>query len=376
MAKLYTQLGRPIKSYSADELKNLIGHLKGSELMRTIILNEKEFLSVDYDRSLRGFWYSLAKPALDKLGKLSAADSTEEMLTKWDAELSRYVAELVRLGKVTYSDLRIVDTSRQRETPGETYSIVESHTFGYKINSADHPNIILCCEKDTVFSVLADMASLLGCSCISGKGQNSLAAMEDLLRRVGRADRIIGLVLSDYDPAGYSIAETFENQINDLKGGLGLSCAVTVERIGITPDQLTAEEVAANQYTPKPAGLAKWVQRTGGIGGQGKGLELDALTPDRIRTLFATGCKKYIDADSYRTFIKESFLRRMILEGVAPKFERLIHEIVTEELDAVELLDFDIFELAEQGLDSLPVDRLCYSDRQDAIQEKARSRIA
>ena len=85
MAKLYIRLDRPVKSYSADELKSHIGHLKGLELMRTIILNEKEFLSVDYSRSLRGFWYSTVKPTFDKLGKLSAADSTGEMLTKWDA---------------------------------------------------------------------------------------------------------------------------------------------------------------------------------------------------------------------------------------------------------------------------------------------------
>lgn len=44
-----------MKSISADELKEKLSHLKDSELMRSIILNEKEFCSCNYERSLRSF---------------------------------------------------------------------------------------------------------------------------------------------------------------------------------------------------------------------------------------------------------------------------------------------------------------------------------
>lgn len=68
MAKKYIKLERPIKELLAEELRALLSGSQISVLMRTIILNERDFLSVNYKRSLRGFWYSTVKPTLDKLG--------------------------------------------------------------------------------------------------------------------------------------------------------------------------------------------------------------------------------------------------------------------------------------------------------------------
>jgi len=118
MAKKYITLDKPIKDMTVEELiqKGLSG-INKAELMRTIILNEKEYISIDYDRSLRGFWYSTVKPTLDKLGLLEEKDQTEEGLKNWDSELSRYMAELVKMGVLTYKDLKILDISRRRETP-------------------------------------------------------------------------------------------------------------------------------------------------------------------------------------------------------------------------------------------------------------------
>ena len=45
-------------------------------------------------------------------------------------------------------------------------------------------NIIACCEKDTIYSVVSDISDTLGCSCISTKGLNGFGAMETLMRRI------------------------------------------------------------------------------------------------------------------------------------------------------------------------------------------------
>ena len=124
--------------------------MKDAVLLRSIIMNEKKFLTIDYDRSLRGFWYSTVKPTLDKLGLLTENDSTEDGLTKWDAKLSLYMAELVRLGAASYQDLHIVDTSRQRATPANAYRTVDPETYGDQVSAAPYPNIIISTEKDTV----------------------------------------------------------------------------------------------------------------------------------------------------------------------------------------------------------------------------------
>lgn len=81
MRENIVKLDKAIKDMSVEEVREKLGDLKKSELMRSIILNEKQFCSCEYGRSQRNFWYSVVKPTLDKLGKLTAEDETEEGLT-------------------------------------------------------------------------------------------------------------------------------------------------------------------------------------------------------------------------------------------------------------------------------------------------------
>lgn len=377
MAKKYIKLDRPIKEILADELKELLSAAQISVLMRTIILNERDFLSVNYNRSLRGFWYSTVKPTLDKLGLLTEEDQEEEKLSKWDSELSRYMAELVRLGALSYKDLNIVDNSRQREAPSEGHRTTSIESYGYKTQIAPYSNIIICTEKDTAYSIIKDLSSFFGCSCISGKGQNSLGAMEDLLRqikaRTGDDEPIYILTMTDYDPAGYYIADTFKTQVEDLRLILELKSNVYINRIGITPDQLTTEEVEANKYSPKKANIEKWLQLTGGINGEAKGLELDAFSPDRIRQLFIESIKPYIDPNLYANFIKESYLQKLILESMQVKIDEISKVIRQEFTNDIELRKYELWDLAQQGFSSLPVEDLCSTNALEDIRIKALS---
>ncbi len=84
------KLDKSIKDYTKEELVTLLGHLKKSELMRSIILNERDFCTCNHERSQRSFWYSVVKPTLDKLGKLTANDETEEAVVygKWNKKIA------------------------------------------------------------------------------------------------------------------------------------------------------------------------------------------------------------------------------------------------------------------------------------------------
>jgi len=363
MSKKYFKLSRPVKDYAAADLLEILGGCSNAIILRTIILNERDFLSVNYERSLRSFWYSTVKPSLDKLGLLTENDSTEAALTRWDGELSRYVAELVRAGEVTYQGLRIVDNSRQRMTPGISYNTPDLDTYAYKTTAAPYPNIIISTEKDTVYSIIEGIARFFGCSCISGKGQNSLAAMEDLLRNMGEDGRpVYILTLTDYDPAGYYIAQTFKNQVEDLQAAQGIRRRVYIHRIGITPDQLDPDEVIQNWYTPKPAGLEKWMKATNGINGHARGLELDALPPDRIRRIFTDSLRSFIEPEVYADFIKRAFLQKNILEALRPKVEQIIQGMTADLLEGVSLVKHDLFDHAAAGLKDIPVSALCSAD--------------
>lgn len=373
MAKKYYRLERHVMDYEAGELRALLGGLKKSELIRTIILNEKEFIKVDYDRSLRGFWYSTVKPTLSKLGLLTEKEQEEEVIDTWAQDLSRYCVELIRLGALTsYRDIRVVDESRQRENPEERYRVQDEEVYGYKVNVAPHPNIILATEKDTVYSLIKDLAQLYGCSCISGHGQNAFSAMEDLLRGAGEEGPIIFLTLTDYDPAGYSIAETFYDQATDLAHNLGIKQSIDRLRLGIDLDQLTPEEIEANKYLPKPKGRDEWFNETGGINGEPYGLELDALPPDRIREIFVTGIRTLIyDQAPFKEFIKRAYIRSVILRAIRDKIDTMIEEIIKEEEGEVNQYRFSIHDLALRGFEYIPVEQLCSNSRNQAIVERA-----
>ena len=356
------------------------GSFQKSNLMRSFILNERDFMEIDYIRGIRRFWYMAIKPALDKLGLLTSNDITDAGLKKWDSTLSKYIANLVRAGELTYQDLNIIDDSRKMELPSNVFQSISLRTYGAQISAADHPNIILCCEKDTIFEHIRKIASLFGCSCISGKGQNAFAAMEKLLRGMPfDVENIHILTFTDYDPAGYSISGTFKKQALDHLSNLGLDSKVHSERIGITLDQLTPDEILNNQYTPKSDGQGqktinkKWMELTGGINGEFKGLELDALSPDRVRTIFATSLKSYLDPKQYSRFVKKSYIRMRVLQAIQANVNVIVDEITSQEIDNIDLFDFDVFELAEEGHSSIPIDSLCSADRDNSINQMSRA---
>lgn len=95
---IFLRLPRHVKNLSAEELNQYFPPkvFSKSFLMRSIIMNEKEHGTVDYDRTLRGMWYSTVKPTLDKLGLLESDAMTEEGLQKWDKTLSEQGATLTR----------------------------------------------------------------------------------------------------------------------------------------------------------------------------------------------------------------------------------------------------------------------------------------
>ena len=217
------ELRASLKDLPTEEIRQKLGDLKKSELMRSIILNEKQYCNCTYERSQRNFWYSVVKPTLDKLGKLTTNDDTEEGLTGWDKTLSKYLTELVKEGQLTYKDIMICDESRN-------YSVPAQYAF------SPYRNIIVACEKDTIFQFVKDISTLLGCSCISSKGICGFGAMETLLRKIrdnseNKINELVFLIMSDYDPTGYIIANTFKVQAEIMAQQLGMNARIIAKRI-------------------------------------------------------------------------------------------------------------------------------------------------
>lgn len=351
MRNKIVELRASLKDLPTEEIRQKLGDLKKSELMRNIILNEKQYCNCTYERSQRNFWYSVVKPTLDKLGKLTANDDTEEGLTGWDKTLSKYLTELVKEGQLTYKDIMICDESRN-------YNVPEQYIF------SPYRNIIVACEKDTIFQFVKDISTLLGCSCISSKGICGFGAMETLLRKIrdnseNRINELVFLIMSDYDPTGYTIANTFTAQAEVMAKQLGMNVRIISKRIGITPDQLTEDEIQNNMYSPKKKGMESWMKETGGINGLEKGLELDALTPERIREIFADELKNYVSDDAYTEYAKNTFLWRIIRKKVDRYMDGIVNDVFAELEDKVEVQQLNMMEYVRQGEIAIPFDEIC-----------------
>ncbi len=90
-------------------------------------------------------------------------DNAVELLS-FDNEIDEFSKELIKTaisglivvtkGELTYRDIMIADESRKHYVP-------------YSFDFAPYRNIVVVCEKDTIYNIVYDIASVLGCSIFS-----------------------------------------------------------------------------------------------------------------------------------------------------------------------------------------------------------------
>jgi len=311
----------PVERYPLDmadgELKEALGGLPDSQVMRTLIMAEVQAIREGAgreSRTMRNMWYNYIKPVLSRVGLLGKKTRTGERVT-WEGLLSKYLAELVRDGLTSYSELRIIDGSRQRSVAFEvTDDIVEPIV----LVGAHYPWLILFTEKDTMWEEVQAVSTLYGVSAISGGGEPANACTHNIIEEILRKTDhdLVLLSLTDYDPYGYIIAEAQATQIREAASGRG----VIHERLGLEPEQLTAEERHNSAYRPAKQKLAEWFEETGGVDGEPLGLELDALPLSRLRGMYAEGIERYVDLGARVSDLHEALVDKLACQVLLTNF--------------------------------------------------------
>jgi hypothetical protein len=357
MSLKYVELPAHPLEIDRPVIRQLLGGLGWAVLMRSILMFEvtrvkairKTGESME-PRTLRSLWYTLLKPALDRLGALEPGYFTPDRVKSlkdvgkvpdWDGLASKYLAELVEAGITSYDELGIIDGSRQRREPrGQTLPVNNVAIVG-----VHHPNLLLFTEKDTIYSIVESIAALYGISVLSGSGQPSYAATENLIREMvnhqnfATSSNIYILTLTDYDPAGYTISQSVIDQVARVAATLPQVGEVFYERLGLEPGQLSDAERARNTYTPAPTGLEKWFAQTGGVDGQPLGLELDSLPISRIRELFVSGLDGIIESEKpYHDDLASALIDLLIWETLEPKIETM-RENLRQAIEADTLIE-------------------------------------
>jgi hypothetical protein len=154
---------------------------------------------------------------------------------QWSGRLSKVYAEFVDSKAFTYKQMWVEDASRMMDIIGSYNSLLPEL------------QIIVAVEKDSLFSDFKAASRGLGAIAqISGKGKNSKAAAELMLRGLGWNEdwnQLTGhgkkaplvITLSDFDYDGHAVIwPTFAEQLRRYLP------EVDEERIGVQPEQVAA----------------------------------------------------------------------------------------------------------------------------------------
>jgi hypothetical protein len=342
-----------------------LAHADNSKLIRSLLVNELERIQAVGGwrgdmRTMRGLWYDLIKPVLSRLRRIGQR-TNKGALVKWDGELSRGLGTLIKRDArvndepITYKALGIVDGSRSRRAPASYGLTVQS----VNVIGARHPEIILFIEKETLYFITEKLAHYFGVSSLCGSGKPSIAASEDVVRRIAtcgnfkKGTSLHLLTVSDYDPAGEEIAGAIHDQIKMLAKREG--SPVRWQHLGVYPHHLSPEDLAKNAYTPASKGLLPWLKRGNGIGGKPLGLELDALGGQRIRAIFMNGLEKLIDPAPFLEDYRRACITQLAHKLLEPEFEERLERMRAQlaqawgELRPLEPEPEDVFAWARQG---------------------------
>lgn len=158
--------------------------------------------------------------------------------------------------------------------------------------------IVLICEKETVSSILSRVRLKYNVRTYYTKGSSSITQREELVRAWQRGGKrpIRLLFLTDLDPAGYRIQDSFVGSLKQdfydyLKG-----CDIQAFRIGLTLDQCRKYNIPTDMKAKVSDNNHKeFVKHTG----QNMAWELDALGGELLIRIVEDAILQVLDIDAY-----------------------------------------------------------------------------
>lgn len=233
-----------------------------------------------FEGNLRSFWYSHIKPVLARLGI--------DLSGQYKALSSTFVDYTASYRLFKYKDFGFADDNEEYRRIG-------------KVNS----NVIVYAEKTGHWKTLQILHEQYGVTIIALGGQPSQLSTEyfvDELQKVASLKEdfyIFGV--TDFDPAGWIIAESFATQlgvqgmtaIKNVIYGSDPWCVKDMRPCHlILPTYFSTDEIELNKYAvpnetaEQQTKVKNWIAKGGGIEGQPYGLEADAMDRAKLRALF------------------------------------------------------------------------------------------
>jgi hypothetical protein len=165
-------------------------------------------------------------------------------------------------------------------------------------------------EKNTIESILRPVAADYCIPLTIGRGYASLPPRHGMVQRFWKSgkDRLVLLVVSDFDPEGEDIAHSFARSLRD-----------DFEIQSITPIKvaLTKQQVVGMNLPPGMIAKQASTRRKGFVGRHGENVyELESVPPDRLQQILRDAIDSVIDIEAFNRELAAEKEDAGNLEGV------------------------------------------------------------
>ncbi|MHB9080272.1 MAG: ParB/RepB/Spo0J family partition protein [Pirellulaceae bacterium] len=174
------------------------------------------------------------------------------------------------------------------------------------------PNHIeLLVEKNTIAPIIRPVAADFCISMTSGRGYSSFPPRYEMAQRFKEsgAEKLIIIIVSDFDPDGERIAESFARSMRDDFGLTihPIKASLTYEQTQEfnLPFGLTIQEKKSKN---KKWFIAKY--------GNASAFEVDALEPEQLQAIVRNAVESVIDVDAYNREVEKEKQDAAYIEGL------------------------------------------------------------
>ena len=192
-------------------------------------------------------------------------------------------------------ETRPVTTWRTNVTPGEFIrgeldDFAKNYWRDLLQSQPNHVEILV--EKNTVEPIVSKIAARYTIPLTSGRGFCSIPPRQQMLQRYRKSgkERMVLIVVSDFDPEGESICESFARSMRDDFG-----CDISAVKAALTYQQTQELQLPpALQAKETSSRYAGFVKQYGD-----EVYELEALPPEKLQELVDEAVRSVIDVDLF-----------------------------------------------------------------------------
>jgi DNA topoisomerase VI subunit A len=268
--------GKPKESESHE----LLSTINDSRLIYTFIwqcfLKIKACELKPVKGNLRSFWYKELGPLMKlhnlvqtdegPLLRVRGAGREKYLLDKMSKAFDQYVLRAFFRFKGEF----------QFQDPREAFRII----------GRNKPSCVFYTEKEGLFWLCEQYAKKYGITVIASHGEPGLLTMEyfaDELK-ARKVKNVKVAALTDYDPWGYNIAESFAEKLREPVFGFDKVITTHLTSLDLfDKDVIDYAKRDLTKVSPsKKKQVDKWVEDTGGIYGEAYGMHIDNANFDKV----------------------------------------------------------------------------------------------